>query len=331
MGMRIKLLDLFSGIGGFSLAARWAGGFETVGFCEIDAYCQKVLNKNFPGVPIHDDIKTLKGNEFGPIDIITGGFPCQPFSYAGKRKGKADDRDLWPEMFRVIKHAKPRWVVGENVAGFINVGFERTATNLENEGYEVQALLIPACAVNAPHRRDRLWIVAHAEPTEWRARQSSADVTHGKNAGRSKKTSGIGASSKNGRAHAMGNANRSGSLSCSLEGIYSGEKGSRPWNEKLERRSDDVANADRNHGQWRSGALQMGRKRFQGAIAEDGLSSGAQWAIEPDVGRVANGIPRRVDRLKGLGNAIVPQVAFQILKAIQEIEKESQYFRNCRG
>ena len=155
----MKVLDLFSGIGGFSLAAKWAG-YTTVAFCEIDPYCQKVLKKNFPEIPIFSDIKKLKRSDInGSIDIITGGFPCQPFSVAGRKKGTEDDRDLWPQMFRVIKEFKPTWVIGENVAHFVNMAFQRTKIDLESEGYEVQPFIIPACSLGAPHRRDRVWIV----------------------------------------------------------------------------------------------------------------------------------------------------------------------------
>jgi len=154
-----KHIDLFSGIGGFSLAARWAG-FETVQFVEIDPFCRKVLNKNFPGVPIHDDIKTYKHSGASRPFLLTGGFPCQPFSCAGKRRGAEDDRALWPEMLRVISEARPTWVIGENVGGFISMGLDDCISDLEAEGYTVQPFVIPACAVNAPHRRDRVWIVA---------------------------------------------------------------------------------------------------------------------------------------------------------------------------
>ena len=190
-------VDLFSGIGGFALAARWAG-IETVQFVELDPFCQKVLQKNFPGIPIHDDIKTFtytkaiqndkrrcgsvevasRNGESGDTSIgpcnqpflLTGGFPCQPFSCAGKRRGKEDDRYLWPEMLRVISEAKPTWVIGENVAGFINMGLDDCIPDLEREGYEVQPIVIPACAVQAPHRRDRVWIIAHrlSRPTKIR-------------------------------------------------------------------------------------------------------------------------------------------------------------------
>jgi len=158
----MRHLDVFSGIGGFALAAYWTGKIETVGFCEIDDYCGKILNKNFPGVPVHADIKTLKNEgQYGTIDIITGGFPCQPFSVAGKQQGKEDNRYLWPEMLRVIQEFKPSWVLGENVTGIINMELDTVLSDLEKEDYEVQPIIIPACAKDAPHRRDRVWILAY--------------------------------------------------------------------------------------------------------------------------------------------------------------------------
>ena len=131
-------LDLFSGIGGFALAARWAG-IETVGFCEIEDFPRKVLAKNFPGIKIHEDIKDLNGEEYEGIDIITGGYPCQPFSVAGKRRGTEDNRHLWPEMLRVVQQARPDWVVCENVAGHITMGLDEVLADLGNEGYTSQA------------------------------------------------------------------------------------------------------------------------------------------------------------------------------------------------
>jgi len=155
-------LDLFSGITGFALAASWVWGEEHEIHCfvEIDPFCQKVIKKHWPGVPIHGDIKTYEHNGT-KIDLLTGGFPCQPFSVAGKQRGKADDRALWPEMLRIIKEAKPRWIIGENVTGIVNMELDNYVSDLEAEGYEVQPFIIPACAVDAPHRRDRVWIVGH--------------------------------------------------------------------------------------------------------------------------------------------------------------------------
>ena len=229
----MRVLDLFSGIGGFSLGLRMAGGFETVQFCEIDPYCQKVLAKNFPGVPIHDDIRSFQPAP-GSADLICGGFPCQPFSVAGKQAGTADDRDLWPEMARCIARVRPRWVVAENVAGFVNMELDRSLSDLESIGYEVECYVIPACAVDAPHRRDRVWIVAHAD---------------------------------------------------------------HPGRQQQRRAESERAE-------------------------QSAPECGSRWLPEPPVGRVAHGIPRRVDRLRGLGNAVVPQVVAEIGRAILQAHND---------
>lgn len=160
----MRLLNLFDGIGGFALAAEWMG-WENVGSVEIDPFCRKVLDYWFDYKYRYGDIKTADFVRLrGRIDIITGGFPCQPFSNAGKQRGKDDDRYLWPEMLRAIREVQPRWVVGENVRGLLtNAGgmvFEQVCADMEALGYEVQPFLVPACAVDAPHRRDRVWIVA---------------------------------------------------------------------------------------------------------------------------------------------------------------------------
>ena len=159
----LRHLDLFSGIGGFALAARWTGAIETVGFCEREPYAQKVLKKHWPDVPICDDIHNLKGNEYGTIDLITGGFPCQPYSVAGERRGNEDDRAIWPEMLRVIREARPTWVIGENVPGIITLALDGVLADMEAEGYACETLCIPACGVDAGHRRERIWIVGNSE------------------------------------------------------------------------------------------------------------------------------------------------------------------------
>ena len=251
----LRVLDLFSGIGGFSLGLRMAGGFETVQFCEIDPYCQKVLAKNFPGVPIHDDIRSFQPAP-GSADLICGGFPCQPFSVAGKQAGTADDRDFWPEMARVISAVRPTWVIGENVAGFVNMELDRSLFDLEALGYACQALVIPACAVDAKHRRDRVWIVGYTDSH----RQPDGTVN--------------------------------------VEA---------PWLSVVAH----AGHSGREH-----------QRRAESERAEQPAAEcGSRWLPEPGVGRVAHGIPHRVDRLRGLGNAVVPQVVEQIGRAIIEAER----------
>ena len=160
----IKILDLFSGIGGFSLGLEATGHFETTCFVENNEYCRAVLRHHWPDVPVLGDICDVRKEDLpcpNP-DIVVGGFPCQPFSQAGKQKADKDKRHLWPEMFRLIRECRPTWVVGENVIGFAKLGLDKALTDLENEGYATRTFNIPACAVGAPHRRQRLWIVAHA-------------------------------------------------------------------------------------------------------------------------------------------------------------------------
>jgi DNA-cytosine methyltransferase len=164
-----KILDLFSGLGGFSLGLERTGHFKTIAFCDNDKFSKLILDKHWKGVKVYNDVREITKEKFKEDgiefpDIITGGFPCQPFSVAGKQKGTSDDRHLWPEMFRIIKAFKPRYVIGENVRGIVNIQegvvFETVCTDLESEGYEVQPFIIPAAGVGAPHRRERVWIIA---------------------------------------------------------------------------------------------------------------------------------------------------------------------------
>ena len=164
-------LDLFSGIGGFALGLERTGGFRTIAFCEIEKYPRSILRKHWPDVPIFEDVRELHAEELPCLpDVITGGYPCQPFSVAGKRRGQKDDRHLWPEIMRIIRELdsagkKPSWCLFENVAGHISMGLDQVLADLEGENYTCWPLVIPACAVNAPHRRDRVWILANANHT----------------------------------------------------------------------------------------------------------------------------------------------------------------------
>lgn len=163
---RYNVLDLFSGIGGFSLGLERAG-MTTAAFCEIDPFCRDVLNRHWPNTPIYNDIKQLNSRRLDhdhipPIDLICGGYPCQPFSIAGNQRGEHDPRHLWPEMYRLIREVRPRWVVCENVLGHVELGLDAVLDDLDDAGYTATPFVVPACAIGAPHRRDRLWIVAHA-------------------------------------------------------------------------------------------------------------------------------------------------------------------------
>ena len=253
-------LDLFSGIGGFALAAASAG-FKTIGFSEIEPYACKVLKQNWPDVPNFGDIRNVRGVR---ADLVTGGFPCQPFSLAGKRGGATDDRHLWPEMCRVIAEARPTWVLGENVPGIISMELDRVLSDLEGLGYACWPITVPACAVDARHRRDRLWVMAYAASERER---EPADATNAVTNGRQARME----SGNGGESLADAKSKQTGRIQQPALPAYAGANG-------------------------------------------NGARTPAAWPTEPELGRVADGIPNRPHRLKGLGNAIVPQVAAEILK-----------------
>lgn len=250
---KLTHLSLFSGIGGLDLAAEWAG-FKTIGQCEWGDYQTKVLEKHWPDVTRWKDIKTLTGESFydrtglQTVDLISGGFPCQPFSVSGKHCGKEDDRYLWPEMLKIIKELRPTWIVGENVAGIVNMALDEVLSDLEDEEYSCTSFIIPACSINAPHKRNRVAIVAYND---------------------------------------------------------SGRRGKKREFESM----DGVREQQKNH--------QLQIEEFCSYIYE----SRANWDFEPGLDRVVHGIPNQVDRLKCLGNAVVPQQFYPIFKAIADIEK----------
>jgi len=238
----VRHLDLCSGIGGFALACRMVGGIETVGFCERDTFCQAVLKKHWPAVPICDDIFKLQGKDYENIDILTAGFPCQPYSVSGKRNGAKDYRAIWPQVHRAIREVRPRWIIGENVAGIINMDLNRIIADLEEAEYSVEVFVIPACAVGAKHRRERAWIVANS--TGFNETQVVEEA-----------------------------------------GI------------PVQPRRDSML-------------ARVQPFRWEGN--QHSMAGMFHW------------IPYRMDRIKGIGNAIVPQVASEILRCIQEIEIQNK-------
>lgn len=270
----MRVLDLFSGIGGFSLGLDRAG-MTTVAFCEIDPYCQAVLRKHWPDVPIYDDVRTLtnerlKADGITGIDLICGGFPCQDISSAGKRAGIEGERSgLWSELARIIGEVRPRYAILENVAALLSGDsgrwFGRVLGDLAEIGYDAEWHCIPASAVGAPHRRDRVWVVADARGIEY---QSGCVAFRGTSAQEFPFTV-------------------VGDTCCTrLEGAGNVEG----------QITDAIAR--------------------QLKLASE--SVGRQWVVEPDVGRVANGVPDRAHRLKALGNAVVPQIPEMIGRAIME-------------
>ena len=279
----MKFGSLFAGIGGFDLGLERAG-MECRWQVEIDDYCNRVLEKHWPNTKRYRDICEVFGQSLEKVDLICGGFPCQPFSCAGKRKGKDDNRYLWPEMLRVIRELYPKWVLGENVRGLLSIEggmvFEGVCADLENEGYEVLPLVIPACAQGAPHRRDRVWIVANSKCNGWK--QYSRTLGGGNNLFR------IGESTEN--------------------------------DENGKRFRDETSRSDRHAPNTESKqTISTKPRRF---YSEFGLPNwGEHWyEVAARFCRVDDGVPNRVDRLKCLGNAVVPQIVEILGRAILFVE-----------
>ena len=320
----MKVLDLFSGIGGFSYGLDQVG-FKTVAFCEMDQYCKLVLQKHWKGVKIYNDVKELKGQEVikehGTIDLITGGFPCQPFSIAGSRKGTNDNRHLWPEMFRLIKELKPRWVIGENVRNIISIQdgmvFENVCTDLEGEGYEVRAFNIPAAGIGAPHKRERIWIVANSRRTlreGSKLQGENANESKQENANQYQRSSGTPTDNVADTHTRLSNG--------SIEEVQSGGQ---TFNTSSQRTDVAYTYSQRQQEQCGPESIQKERNEPQRSSSQEGHTG---WEFEPDVGRVANGISGRVHRLKALGNSIVPQIAKEIGRAIMIAEAEDNKYQS---
>ncbi|SFJ43941.1 DNA (cytosine-5)-methyltransferase 1 [Paenibacillus sp. UNC496MF] len=327
----MKALSLFSGIGGIDLACEWAG-IETVAFCEKEPFPQRVLRKHWPSVPIYDDVCTLTKERLDAdgirtIDLIHGGYPCQPFSTAGKRKGKEDDRHLWPEYFRLVQEIRPRWVVGENVAGHVSLGLDIVLADLESEGYTARSFIIPACGVNAPHRRERVFVVAHNEGGSNRGLSVGMDDFFSKFVANSKgKRRGEAWKYQSERKKERASGSSEAISDPSSKGLSIGRQSewaeisaeTKSRMESESKRCSEVVSHSDGAGFKEQHSSSITRKS---RLFTRGTSSGwDHWAIEPNVGRVANGVLKRVDRLKSLGNAVVPQQIYPILAAIMEIE-----------
>lgn len=307
---KITHLSLFSGIGGFDLAAEWMG-WNNIAAIEKDNFCQKVLKKNFPNIKIYDDVRTFPATNYtGRVDILTGGFPCQPFSAAGKRKGTSDDRHLWPEMLRVISIIKPTWVIAENVRGILSIEsglvFEQVCLDLEAIGYEVQPVIIPACSLDAPHKRERVWFIAYSNANKLNREES-------RSCGKENQQTPCYRPEYN----ATGEFGGADQL-LSEDGEPDRHKGNdtNAVNKRLERLEPENSKGqfgqlDRNSGykepNWNQNWVEVAAE-FCGV--DDGLP------VELEQFKLSKS-RHRAEQLKGYGNAIVPQIAYEIFKTIK--------------
>lgn len=351
--------SLFSGIGGFDLAAHWMG-WQNIFQVEIDPFCQQLLTQNFPNVTRYKDIKTFDASPYrGTIDVLTGGFPCQPFSTAGKRQGTEDDRHLWPEMLRVIREIQPTFVVGENVYGLLNwskgLVFDEITLALEAEGYQVAPVILPACGVNAPHKRDRIWFVAHSIHN--RNRQGSGRIPQKGSGEGMEQSDQVHESGQPGGL--WGNAPDADDQECERwsgpsqrEWPAQGQEGSgvertttrhgqvgSPPNSSSQR-LQGLPNTRRRVSDQKNGSIKRrlppgtpaeGNAPHSNVCRSQGLDQKTQeqfpdnrdsWSVfptQPPICGRNDGLPHRVERIKALGNAIVPQVALQIFKALSQL------------
>jgi DNA (cytosine-5)-methyltransferase 1 len=360
----MRHVDLCSGIGGFALGFQWAGLSEPVLFCDIEAWSRQVLAKHWPDVPIAEDVKELASDPRRLVpdcDILTAGYPCQPFSVAGQQRGAADDRHIWPEIFTIVQAKRPRWCVFENVSGHISLGLDQVLSDLEGENYAVQPFVVPACAVDAPHRRDRIWIIAAHTDSD-----GEPDVTINAESGcwelgepTSNDSDTDSQRSHRAEQHQHGSGqptDRQERELGSVRKVLAGRGNAAEWPAQNVGHTDsgDIARHDQTAQQGRrqqglatgcedvadaNGERLQGQRAKPSRISEgqrdlgdscrrvvepsmggmaDGLST---WLDEPrDIPRVATGVKQRAARLKGLGNAIVPQIAMQIGLTIKAVE-----------
>ena len=333
--MKLKLLDLFSGIGGFSLGLESTGYFETIGFVEKDEFCQKVLKKNFNNIPIESEVRNVKGDRY-KADIITGGFPCQPFSVAGKRRGTEDDRYLWDETIRVIRECKPRWFIGENVEGIINISegkvLQQIQKDLEEEGFEVQCVVIPASGIGAWHQRKRVWIIGYnlsnsnSRNVEARRKgqrgvcKESKEQRSSSNATSFRKT----LSNTNSFGH-----RRWGSKGCSDRewSFLPKEQEGREVGSKAQRCDDTTSNTNSKGSQRHGVSTDMETEQRQVITERSIEEQQTWWEAQSKLCRTPNGISYELDkdrknRIKSLGNSIVPLIARELGLAIMKAEQD---------
>ena len=361
----LRLLDLFSGIGGFSLGLESTGFFKTIAFCEKDEFCKKVLNKHWSQIPIYDDIKTINAGQIS-ADIVSGGFPCQPFSVAGKQRGKQDDRYLWPEMLRVVTEVKPRWFIGENVSGLININegmvLRQVCDDLEKQGFQVQCFVIPASGIGAWHQRKRVWIIAYSNSNGLYRQKNNETI---KSSNQSKDWVSIGDDKD------VSNSNSRRSIG---------------KNEEIQTRGDTINNGSKDvsdtnkslRGGWRTISLGGENKVWRFRVEEEGISDNIRveaigcdaihgedvsntdseglqghrlqpkletettevnsnrsskeqyswWQTQSEFCGVPHGISYELDkgranRIKSLGNSIVPLIARELGIAIMKAENET--------
>ena len=317
--------SLFSGIGGFDLAAEWMG-WENVFHCEYDPFCQKVLKHHFPNSKLYEDIKTFDASNYaGRIDILTGGFPCQPFSNAGLRKGTEDDRHLFPQMLRIIKEISPRYIVGENVRGLLNwsggLVFEEVCADLENEGYEVTPFILPAAGKNAPHRRDRIWFVAKNTDKNGRGSNKREEESNIRRFGDISARNNVGVPSNNAEVRTNSDTD-----SVRLQIPTKGRNFQKGTNSPQKERGKFTKGIEANGRKWRASTTPKNK-----TIHRPSQDFWKNFPTQPPICGGDDGLPKELDgitfpkwrkeSIKAYGNAIVPQVAYEIFKAIQKMEE----------
>ena len=309
--------SLFSGIGGFDLAAEWAG-WTNMFNCEIDGFCRKVLKYHFPNAQQYADIRTTDFTVWrGRIDVLTGGSPSQPFSLAGKRRGTEDDRYLWPEMLRAIREIRPEWVVGENVYGFVNwsngLVFDTMCADLENAGYQVGAFILPAAAVGAPHRRDRVWVVGHRSDAGSEAMRERQDgVFSGNHA----------ADSDGNRRRKRTHESKPVPECVGTSDAGNGCENRTPADPDGERCDECQSSGQSEHPQERNSQGGDAERRIPGwgGFPTQSPVCGGDDGISAELDGITFPAWRR-ESIKAFGNAIVPQVAWRIFDAINKLNR----------